>query len=392
MDSPPTQQRLGSHLDDIIFGSGKKRMLAIDGGGIRGVIAVEVLGEIERILRAHTGNPDLRLADWFHFISGCSTGAIVAAGLSIGMSVDEIRDIYEKSGPAMFRRAGWWTRLIFHKYIHRELAKLMQERFRAETKLGSENVRTLLMTVLKNATTDSPWPLTNNPYAMFNDRKMVGCNLDLPLWQVVRASTAAPTYFAPETILLEGQKRPFVFVDGGLTPYNNPAFLMYLTATLPAYRLGWHPSERDMLVVSVGTGLHPKSAPDLTPRKMHLLYTAKEAPATLMYSAINEQDMLCRAFGKCIAGDHLDMEIGDMIGMPNGAAKEACFTYARYNVDLTESGLDSVGCGDLKEKSLYRLDAVELIHDMQTVGKAVAKTRVRASHFTDFIDAGVGDD
>ena len=125
---------------------------------------------------------------------------------------------------------------------------------------------------------------------------------------------------------------------------------------------------------------------------MHLLYTAKEAPATLMYSAINEQDMLCRAFGKCIAGDHLDMEIGDMIGMPNGAAKEACFTYARYNVNLTESGLDSVGCGDLKEKSLYRLDAVELIHDMQTVGKAVAKTRVRASHFTDFIDAGVGDD
>ena len=215
MDSPPTQQRLGSHLDDIIFGSGKKRMLAIDGGGIRGVIAVEVLGEIERILRAHTGNPDLRLADWFHFISGCSTGAIVAAGLSIGMSVNEIRDIYEKSGPAMFRRAGWWTRLIFHKYIHRELAKLMQERFRAETKLGSENVRTLLMTVLKNATTDSPWPLTNNPYAMFNDRKMVGCNLDLPLWQVVRASTAAPTYYAPETILLEGQKRPFVFVDGG---------------------------------------------------------------------------------------------------------------------------------------------------------------------------------
>ena len=386
MGSRLPQERLGSHLDPIIFNTGKKRMLSIDGGGIRGVIAVEVLGEIERFLREQTGNPDLRLADWFHFISGCSTGAIVAAGLSIGMSVDELRGIYVDHGPQMFHRAGWWTRLIFHRYVHRELARVMQDRFGSQTTVGSDRVRTLLMTVLKNASTDSPWPLTNNPYAMFNDRNMRGCNLDLPLWQVVRASTAAPTYFAPEAILLDGQKSPFVFIDGGLTPYNNPAFLMYLTATLPAYNIGWLPSEKDMLIVSVGTGLHPQSAPDLTPRKMHLIYNAKEAPATLMYSAINEQDMLCRAFGRCVAGDPLDLEIGDMIDMSRSAAHERCFTYARYNVDLTAKGLDSVLCSHLKDKELYRLDAVELIRDMQTVGRAVAKTRVKESHFAGFLD------
>lgn len=100
-------------------------MLAIDGGGIRGVIAVEILGEIERMLREQTGNPDLRLSDWFHFISGCSTGAIIATGLSMGMTVDELRGIYVNAGPAMFRHAGWWTRIFFHRYVHRELALIM---------------------------------------------------------------------------------------------------------------------------------------------------------------------------------------------------------------------------------------------------------------------------
>lgn len=374
-----------SHLDSIIDNPGKKRMLAIDGGGIRGVIAVEVLGEIERILRESTGNPNLRLGDWFHFVSGCSTGAILAAGIAIGMEVSELRGIYQDYGPAMFKRAGWWTRLMFHRYVHGELAKLMRERFGESTTLGDEKLRTLLMVILKNVTTDSPWPITNNPRAMFNARDMKGCNLDLPLWRVVRASTAAPTFFAPEEIKFEGMTKPFVFVDGALTPYNNPAFMMYLTATLPPYRIGWKPSAEDMLIVSVGTGLHPSSSPDLTPRKMNLLYTAATAPATLMFSAINEQDMLCRAFGKCIAGDELDMEIGDMIGMASGASNSPCFTYARYNVELTKKGLDSIGCSQLENKPLHKLDAVELIHDMQIVGRAVAANRVRNEHLASFI-------
>ena len=88
--APPADS---SHLQSLLASPGKKRMLAIDGGGIRGVIAVEILGEIERILREQTGNPELRLADWFHFISGCSTGAIIATGLSMGMTVDELRGI-----------------------------------------------------------------------------------------------------------------------------------------------------------------------------------------------------------------------------------------------------------------------------------------------------------
>jgi len=376
---------VNSILQDVVRDKGKKRLLTIDGGGIRGVIAVEVLAEIERLLRLSTGNQQLRLSDWFHFISGCSTGAILATGLSLGMEVEELRDLYSTSGQRMFRRAGWWQRLGFHRYVHGELERLMKERFGEHTTLGSDKLKTLLMVVLKNATTDSPWLLTNNPYAQFN-QPGPGCNLDLPLWRVVRASTAAPTFFAPEAIPFPGLKKPFVFIDGGLTPYNNPSFISYLNATLPAYRIGWKSGEDDMLVVSVGTGLHPASAPDLTPRQMNLIYTATSTPAALMFASANQQDMLCRSFGKCVAGDPLDSELGDMIGMHRSAPTAHLFTYARYNVDLTSQGLASIGCADLIGRNLHRLDATDLIYDMQAVGRAVAKSRVRREHFESFIE------
>ena len=71
------------------------------------------------------------------------------------------------------------------------------------------------------------------------------CNLDLPLWQLVRASTAAPTYFPPEVVTVGTQD--FLFVDGGVTMYNNPAFQMFLMATLEPYRLQWKTGVDKML-------------------------------------------------------------------------------------------------------------------------------------------------
>jgi len=63
---------------------GPKKLLAIDGGGIRGVLALEVLQRIEDLLKAKSGRADFRLADYFDYIAGTSTGGIIAAGLSVG--------------------------------------------------------------------------------------------------------------------------------------------------------------------------------------------------------------------------------------------------------------------------------------------------------------------
>src|SRR5712691_6737159 len=77
-------------LIERIEREGQKKLLAIDGGGIRGVLALEVLQRIEDLLKAKSGCGDFCLADYFDYIAGTSTGGIIAAGLSIGMSVRDI--------------------------------------------------------------------------------------------------------------------------------------------------------------------------------------------------------------------------------------------------------------------------------------------------------------
>src|SRR5499433_765803 len=222
--------------------NGPKRILALDGGGIRGILAVEILAKIEDLLREKTGGKkDFVLADYFDFIAGTSTGGIIAACLSWGMTVDKIRNFYLENGKEMFDKASILKRHRY-KFEDEKLSKRLQEEFGTDTTLGSEKLKTLLLLVMRNATTDSPWPVSNNPAAKYNQRDRKDCNLDLPLWQLVRASTAAPTYFPPETVVFAaGQPNEyrFVFVDGGVTTYNNPAFLAFQMATATPYKVGW---------------------------------------------------------------------------------------------------------------------------------------------------------
>ncbi|HEX8117657.1 MAG TPA: patatin-like phospholipase family protein, partial [Pyrinomonadaceae bacterium] len=80
-----------------------RKLLALDGGGIRGVLTLEILAEIQAKLQAALGRNDkFVLADYFDYVAGTSTGAIIATCLSLGMRVEEIRDFYIESGPDMF--------------------------------------------------------------------------------------------------------------------------------------------------------------------------------------------------------------------------------------------------------------------------------------------------
>jgi hypothetical protein len=107
--------------------------------------------------------------------------------------------------------------------------------------------------VTRNVTTDSPWPVSSNPDARYNDPGRSDCNLHIQFWQLVRASTAAPVYFPPEVVTVG--THTFMFVDGGMTAYNNPAFLLCRMATHPAYQPGWATGERNLLLISLGTGM-----------------------------------------------------------------------------------------------------------------------------------------
>jgi hypothetical protein len=358
----------------------QKKLLALDGGGIRGVISLEILAAVERIVRGKLGRSDAVLADYFDYIAGTSTGAVIGTCLSLGMSVDQLRSFYVNSGPAMFSPAAVLRR-FHYKFERDKLAALLRDVLGTETTLGSSRLRTLLMMVMRNATTDSPWPVCNNPSARFNDRNFPGCNLDLPLWQLVCASTAAPTYFPPEIVRVGSEE--FLFVDGAVTMFNNPAFQLFLMATVEPYNLSWPTGVGRMLLVSVGTGTAPKANAHLRSQDMNLLYDASSIPMALLFAAVNQQDFLCRTFGECVAAPVLDLEVGDMCGK-SGPANPKLFTYVRYNAELTSGGMAELGLSHIRPEVVEPLDSVEHISELQQIGQAVAERKVQQSHFAAF--------
>jgi patatin-like phospholipase/acyl hydrolase len=177
-----------------------RKLLALDGGGIRGILTLEVLRRIEELLAEATGQgAKFRLCQFFDYIGGTSTGAIIAAGLARGMSVTELLAFYQKTGPAMFDKAFLLNRLKYD-YNSAPLAAELQKAFGKDTDLRPQHLQSLLLVVTRNVSTDSPWPISSNPLAKYNLPNRSDCNLQIPLWQLVRASTAAPTYFAPEVL------------------------------------------------------------------------------------------------------------------------------------------------------------------------------------------------
>ena len=191
---------LWGHLENRFNTQRPRKLLALDGGGIRGVLTLQVLIKMEDLLAEKSGQgKDFRLCNFFDYIGGTSTGAIIAAGLAIGKSARFLSDFYQEVGPAMFEKAFILQRLK-HLYKSEPLTEKLKEVYGADTTLTSDTLKCLLLVVTRNVTTDSPWPISSNPYAKYNEPDRPDRNSQIPLWQLVRASTAAPVFFPPEVV------------------------------------------------------------------------------------------------------------------------------------------------------------------------------------------------
>ncbi len=369
----------------------QRKILSLDGGGIRGVLTLEILLELETQLKAELKKDDsFRLSDFFDYIGGTSTGAIIAAGLSRGMSATELLQFYEDKGEAMFDKAFLLKRV---KYLYNDgpLLKELQNTFgTGDIDVAAGGFKTLLLVVTMNRSTDSPWPISNNPAAKYNNTTRPDCNLRIPLYQLVRASTAAPVYFRPETLQWDAKnpEKTFVFVDGGVTPYNNPSLLMYRMATQSAYGLNWKTGEKELLIVSVGTGSAPSpGAYD------NLLNVMTDLPGNLMYAMQVDQDINCRTVGCCVYGAPIDRELGHMmpldkdgnvLGVSSDAARH--FTYARYNANLSEEGLNELGLSHIDSDNVRKMDSVAHIAELREVGRVAGKAQVDVKvHLQNFL-------
>ena len=236
--------------------SAKKRVLSLDGGGIRGITSIAFLERIETLLRARSGRGEsFRLADHFDLIGGTSTGAIIAAGLATGRSVEHLKALYFDLANRVFRRT--WARV---PYLQARFGSWpLEEILRAELGdilLEDPAIRTRLAIVVKRVDTGSPWIISNLPgQPYWNDGaggEYTG-NRYYKLVNVIRASTAAPFFFGPERIPISAGVTGS-FIDGGLTPYNSPMLPLLMLATVRRYGLSWPLGPENQSMVSLGTG------------------------------------------------------------------------------------------------------------------------------------------
>ena len=233
---PLTKQQ---HLDP---GYAPKRILSLDGGGLRSVLTLEYLEAIEVTLRKRCNNEKLLLCDYFDLIGGTSFGSIIATGLALGMSVGDLKALYRNIGSSVFV-PGWSAKLGFGgllapKFPAKPLHDALDRMFGADTTLDSDKIRTGLMIMTKRLDAGGgPWPLHNSMRARY--ARQDGA---LRLTEILRASTAAPTYFEPQQIAIstrDGAVVNGVFVDGGVSPFNDPALQLLMLAALQGHGFQW---------------------------------------------------------------------------------------------------------------------------------------------------------
>lgn len=375
-------------LEQHLFGNHPKRILALDGGGIRGILTLQILKRIELLLQSRHGQ-DTRLSDYYDLIGGTSTGSIIAAALALGWEVDKINSIYKKLGGSIFESSFFRRGLLNAKFDSGILTEQLEREF-GDIKLGGSELKTGLAVMLKRLDTGSPWIVHNNPRGKYYHQRPgsdATPNSDFLLRQIVRASTAAPTYFDPELLAVADDQNG-AFVDGGVSPHNNPALQLLMLATLKGYGLNWPTGENNLLITSVGTG---RSDLHLSPEKVMSAKAAKlgiQSLASLMGDASALNETLLQWLSASPTARQIDREVGDLSTDMLGAAAPM-LTYLRYEawleVDWLKENL-GITSSNKELESLAKMDKPENMDRLIEIGTACGAHLVEDTHFPSVFD------
>ena len=370
------------HLDASVT---PKRILALDGGGIRGVLTLEYLAVIEDMLRQRTGSEDFRLCDYFDLIGGTSTGSIIAAALACGMSVKELKALYREIGTSVFDRKFYRKGILAPKFPSAPVQLALDAHLGADVTLDSDRIRTGLMIMTKRLDTGSPWPLHNHPEALFAEQ-----DGKLLLAHLVRASTAAPTYFEPESINISSRDGTVIqgaFVDGGVSPFNDPALQLLMVAALQGHGFRWQTGAQALLLISVGTGVHKPTFSTADLLGMVAAEQGLRALQSLMDDCGRVNLAMLQWLCHCVTPWTIDRAVGDMALDSQSGPRLA--TYARYNVLLEEKWLKTqveIECGPEKVAKIAEMDNPASMDELAEIGAKAAARQVKAEHFPSVFD------
>jgi uncharacterized protein len=377
-----TYQKL-SKRDEHLFGSGPKRILSLDGGGVRGAITIAFLERLEVLIEEIEGKPTL-LGDWFDIIGGTSTGAIIASLLALGYRAKDIHTFYQQFGPRVFQQSFWRIVGLRAKFNAKNLTAELDNIVGSRT-LDSADLITGLCVVTKRLDTASVWMLMNNSrlphWDTPTDRSFIG-NRHYRLSSVIRASAAAPYYFDPEYIEIVAGMPPGLFVDGGVTPHNNPVLHLLLVATLPQYGLNWQTRLDRLTIVSVGTGTYRHRLDLKELPRLRTLGIATHALSSQISDASQLALMLMSWLGYSPTPWAIDSIVKNL-GEQDSPGGNPLFRFLRYDIILEQDWLTRE-LGVTLEKSVlerYRqLDTPETMPAIYELGARAADMQIKREH------------
>jgi predicted acylesterase/phospholipase RssA len=271
----------------------KNLAIAIDGGGMRGVIVTKALSMLE----AKIARP---LHEISRLYAGTSTGSIISASLAAGLTASRIHELYLELGKTIFPQS--WRTFFFpltrYRYPQQPLEEALHDQLgdmKMKDLWKDLSLRDIVITAFDMLTNETcfikPWKLQYQ---------------DWPVVKAVLASSCVPTYFPP----VEGR-----YVDGGVGSYANPC---YLAAYELSFCLGWKPEETTLL--SFGTGRSPNAVRPGEPRHFEAWDWLDPVLDAFLTSASDQQVRLVDTFFKKLDFRRFQVNMSEALPMDDPGA------------------------------------------------------------------------
>lgn len=275
----------------------KVRILSLDGGGMRGIIPATVLEYVENKIIEITKNPNARLADYFDLVAGTSTGGILSGFYltpnpeknpnqpNTKYKASEAIDFYENDGIKIFNDSKKWN-----WFGLRQLFNAAQYSPKALEKILNREFKDLKMSNLYKPCIITTYNMFSKNAFFFSSREPKEKQREFYLRDVLRSTSAAPTYFPPAFIKNLSTLKKMVNIDGGVFA-NNPAMCAYSEGRASSFGDISFPSAKDMLILSIGTGGGQFNLPNVKKSsKWGILSWATSIPNIMMDGSIDTVD------------------------------------------------------------------------------------------------------
>ncbi len=266
----------------------KNLAVAIDGGGIRGVMVTEALTILEQAL----GAP---IHDSARLYAGTSTGSIISSALAVGLNAAQVHGLYLQLADTVFHNS--WRTLLFplsrYRYPTEPLAKALHDQ------LGDRKMKDLWKDLQLTDLVITSFDVLTNKTLFIKPWKQE--YQDWLISYAVLTSSCVPTYFPP----VDGR-----YLDGGVGSYANPC---YLAAYEIQYCLGWDPEETTLL--SFGTGRPPDLLKPGQPERLFAWDWIEPVLNAFLSSASDQQVLLVQNFFKKLDFRRFQVDMHENIEM-----------------------------------------------------------------------------